>query len=49
MLPYNVRQTYQHGKRKGVATIKVSRTRSIFMTHRQLEIYGVTSTNKIPY
>ena len=45
MLPFNepVRQTYQRGKRRGVATIKAARTLSM----TQLEIYGVTSTNKI--
>ena len=29
-LPYNVRQTYQRGKRRGVTTIKAART--LFMT-----------------
>ena len=36
MLPYNVRQTYQRGKRRGVAAIKVARTISMTQTIRAL-------------
>ena len=36
MLPYNVRQTYQRGKRRNVATIKAARTISMTQTTRDL-------------